>query len=166
MSGAIYAPVGPWWTLDAPSLRLPTRDGQQVSVWTVGEGPSVLLVPRTDSDHRAWLPLLPHLQDRFTLHALQWTSSAATGAAARDVAVAVEGLGVRQIVADGDAGGAVLTALAGNRLSVVLVVHAGAVPAGTGPDSSVVVRGIGRPEDRLDEAPALLAARIADALAG
>jgi hypothetical protein len=104
---ATYRPVGPWWTLDAPSLRLPGPDGRAVEIWTTGAGPSVLLVHRPGADHESWLPLLPHLAPRFTVHALRATDGAAD---AHDVAVAIAGLDARLVVADGDAA---VSALAG-----------------------------------------------------
>jgi hypothetical protein len=164
VSGVAYAPVGPWWTLDAPSLRLPTRDGAQVSIWTVGEGPSVLLVPRSEEDHRAWLPLLPHLQERFTLHALQRPAPGTPDTAVRDVAVAVTGLGVRQVVADGDSGAAALEALAASRLPALLVLHASPTLEGSERGGSLVVHRVGNPGDTVGSASRELAARLTDLL--
>jgi hypothetical protein len=159
---AVYAPVGPWWTLDAPSLRLPTGDGDRVSIWTVGDGPSLLLVPRPGEDHQAWLPLLPHLQDRFTLHALQWSRPDRPATAARDVAVAVTGLGVRRVVADGDGATAALEVLRADRAPSVLVAHASGLPADAAAGSAVLLHRSDAPADD----PAGLARRLADLLDG
>jgi hypothetical protein len=162
VSGAVYAPVGPWWTLDAPSLRLPTRDGDRVSIWTVGDGPSLLLVPRPGEDHRAWLPLLPCLQDRFTLHALQWSRPDRPSTTARDVAVAVAGLGVRRVIADGDGAAATLEVLRADRAPSVLVAHGSGLPADAAAGTAVVLHRTGAPADHPADDPA----QLADVLAG
>jgi hypothetical protein len=165
VSGVVYAPVGSWWTLDAPSLRLPTGAGGQVSIWTVGEGPSVLLVPRSGGDHRDWLPLLAHLQDRFTLHALQPSQPDVPLTATRDVVIAMEGLGAPQVVADGDACTAVLEALGSIRVPAIAVLHASPTPDATAVTASGAVHPVGSIGDRLGDRPAELAARIGGLLA-
>jgi hypothetical protein len=158
VSGVLYEPVGPWWTLDAPSLRLPVPGGGYVPVWTVGEGPSLLLVHRRDDDHDAWLPLLPHLQDHLTLHALQLRPQAPETAAA-DLAAAVAGLGVRQVLTDGDSAAAVLNALVADGSPARLLTHAAppGLPARAG---AVTVLPVGHAHGRVGDAPAALAEEV------
>lgn len=166
MSGAVYAPVGPWWTLDAPSLRLPTGDGERVSIWTVGAGPSLLLVARSGADHRAWLPVLPHLQAEFTLHAVQRPRPGDPATAVRDIALAIEGLGVRWVVADGDAGAAVVEVMGASRLPSVAVLHAADPDVGTAAGGALTVHRLGSPGDRPGDDPAALAGQLRELLAG
>lgn len=128
MAGAIFAPVGPWWTLDAPSLRLPGPTGRYVDVWTAGQGPSVLLVHGSDADHRMWQPLLPGLGARLTVHALQ-RRPGGPDAELVDLRTAVEGLGVRSVVAHGDAAALAL----GAALPTTLLLAAPSDVAATGP---------------------------------
>jgi hypothetical protein len=164
VSGVLYEPVGPWWTLDAPSLRLPAPGGGYVPVWTVGEGPSLLLVHRRDDDHDAWLPLLPHLQDHLTLHAMQVRADAPEIAAA-DIAVAVEGLGVRQVLTDGDSATGALSALAADRSPARLLAHAcpPGIPARV---AAVTVLPVGGVHGRVGHAPAELAAEVLRLIGG
>jgi hypothetical protein len=158
VSGVPYEPVGPWWTLDAPSLRLPAPGGRYVPIWTVGEGPSLLLVHRRDDDHDVWLPLLPHLRDHLTLHAMQLGADTPETAAA-DIAVAVEGLGVRQVLADGDSAAAALAALTTGRLPARLLTHA--APHGIPiRESAVRVLRLGSPQGLVGDAPAPLAEEV------
>jgi hypothetical protein len=158
VSGVLYEPVGPWWTLDAPSLRLPVPGGRYVPVWTVGKGPSLLLVHREDDDHDAWLPLLAHLQEHLTLHALQLRGQPPETAAA-DLTAVVAGLGVRQVLADGDSATIALIALAADGLPARLLAHAAppGLPAGLG---AVTVLPVGRANGRVGIAPAVLAEEV------
>jgi hypothetical protein len=126
MSGVEYAALGPWWTLDGPSLRLPRPDGAYVQVWTTGNGPGLLLVPRSGAGRDSWLPLLPRLQDRFTLLALE-APAAPEGSGrlrAEDVGTALLGTGVSFLLADGDADGSVLAALTGSEGAHRVLLHA------------------------------------------
>lgn len=106
-----YEPIGVWWTVDAPSLRVPDRAHRYVSIWSAGEdGPSVLLVPRDGADHTTWEYLVPKLAPYFIVHAMD---SRAHVAAERDVVgvrTAADAVGARIVVADGDAAGAALPA--------------------------------------------------------
>jgi hypothetical protein len=66
-----YELLGPWWTYDAPTLRVADRRRVYVSIWSAGDaGPSVLLVPPAAADHRIWEPLLPRLTEHLIVHAL------------------------------------------------------------------------------------------------
>ena len=97
-----------------------------MDVWTTGTGPSVLLVHRSGADHESWLPLLPHLAGRFTLHALRVDGAVE----ARDVALSAAGLDAHLVVADADAAGPALAGLpdAGRGATVVLLDPPGPVP--------------------------------------
>jgi hypothetical protein len=126
MSGVEYAALGPWWTLDGPSLRLPRPDGAYVQVWTTGNGPGLLLVPRSGAGRDSWLPLLPHLRDHFTLLALE-APAAPEGSGrlrAEDVRTALLGTGVSFLLADGDGDGSVLGALADSEGAHRVLLHA------------------------------------------
>jgi pimeloyl-ACP methyl ester carboxylesterase len=52
------------------AARVQSRDGTQISYFTVGEGPPLLLVHGAVSDHYRWGALMPHLEPYFTVHAV------------------------------------------------------------------------------------------------
>lgn len=47
-----------------------SRDGTEIAYWTRGEGPPLVLVHGTTSNHTTWDPLLPHLEEQVTSYAL------------------------------------------------------------------------------------------------
>ncbi|TMS52455.1 alpha/beta fold hydrolase [Mycobacterium sp. DBP42] len=107
-----YEPIGMWWTVDAPSLRVPDPAHDYVSIWSAGDdGPSILLVPPKGSDHTAWEHLVPELAPHFTVHAMD------ARVADRDVVgvrTAADAVGARIVVADGDAADAAVQAARAN----------------------------------------------------
>lgn len=110
MHGPAYEPLGAWWTFDAPSLRVPDAAHGYVSIWSTGNnGPSVLLVHRSGTDHREWEPILPLLVENFVVSALDvGPGSVTTSADANSIRTAACAVGADLIVAHGDAAAAVL----------------------------------------------------------
>jgi pimeloyl-ACP methyl ester carboxylesterase len=47
-----------------------SRDGTPIAVWRGGEGPPLVLVHGATADHSRWAPVLPALQERFTVLAM------------------------------------------------------------------------------------------------
>jgi len=47
-----------------------SRDGTPIAYFRSGSGPSLLLVHGTGADHARWAPILPELERRFTVHAV------------------------------------------------------------------------------------------------
>lgn len=45
-------------------------DGTPIGFWTSGQGPPLVLVHGMSADHTRWTPLLPYLESRFTVHAI------------------------------------------------------------------------------------------------
>lgn len=68
--GASVVTRGPWWTEEDPSLRVPRRAGRPVAIWTVGEGPNVLLVAPGSGRHDVWAPISVQLRESCTAHAI------------------------------------------------------------------------------------------------
>lgn len=62
---------GPWWTAEDPSLRIPRPAASAVAIWSVGEGPSVLLVPPAPGTHDVWAPISFRLRHLRTVHAVE-----------------------------------------------------------------------------------------------
>jgi hypothetical protein len=62
--------IGAWWTFDAPTLRVPSPDGTYVSIWSVGAGPSVVIVPPLGRDHNWMVPYLDFMSRHNILHAI------------------------------------------------------------------------------------------------
>ncbi len=50
-------------------LRVVSRDGTRIAYWKTGSGPPLVLVHGTSADHTRWGPVLPALEERFTVHA-------------------------------------------------------------------------------------------------
>lgn len=106
-----YEPIGVWWTVDAPSLRVPDSAHRYVSIWSAGEdGPSILLVPRDGADHSMWEYLVPKLAPYFIVHAMDARRRPATERDVLGVRTAADAVGARIVVADGNAAGAALPA--------------------------------------------------------
>lgn len=53
-----------------PSTRVPSWDGTPIAVWSSGSGPPLVLVHGAPADHTRWRPLLPHLDEHVTVHAI------------------------------------------------------------------------------------------------
>jgi pimeloyl-ACP methyl ester carboxylesterase len=47
-----------------------SRDGAEIAYWESGSGPSLILVHGTTADHTRWNPVLPELEARFTVCAV------------------------------------------------------------------------------------------------
>jgi pimeloyl-ACP methyl ester carboxylesterase len=45
-------------------------DGTSIAVWRSGEGPPLVLIHGAAADHNRWAPVLPALEDRFTVFAI------------------------------------------------------------------------------------------------
>jgi pimeloyl-ACP methyl ester carboxylesterase len=78
-----------------------SRDGTAIAVWTTGEGPPLVLVHGTAADHTRWAPILPPLQEHFTVYAMDRRGRGQSGDAHdyalerefEDVAAVVESAG-------------------------------------------------------------------------
>lgn len=59
-------------TADAPdaSFRVSSRDGTAIVVWVGGEGPPIVLVHGSFTDHSAWAATLPELRRHFSTYAV------------------------------------------------------------------------------------------------
>lgn len=58
-------------------------DGTAIGYWTSGQGPPLVLVHGMTADHTRWAPLLPYLEPRFTIHAIDRRGRGASGDAPR-----------------------------------------------------------------------------------
>jgi pimeloyl-ACP methyl ester carboxylesterase len=47
-----------------------SRDGTPIAVWRTGDGPPLVLVHGTAADHGRWAPVLPALEEHFTVFAI------------------------------------------------------------------------------------------------
>ena len=111
--GPEYELLGPWWTYDAPSLRVVDQRWVYVSIWSAGDtGPSVLLVPPAAADHHVWEPVLPALTEHLVVHALDpRVRDTAAEPDTEGVCTALAAVGAQLMVAFGDAARPVLGAL-------------------------------------------------------
>lgn len=50
--------------------RVASREGTEISYWTSGQGPPLLLVHGMTADHTRWRPLLPDLEPHATVYAM------------------------------------------------------------------------------------------------
>lgn len=64
---------------DETVSRVQSRDGTEIGYWTTGAGPPLVLVHGTLGDHTRWAVLLPHLESRFTVHAMDRRGRGASG---------------------------------------------------------------------------------------
>ncbi len=69
--------------------RVSSQDGTEIAYWTSGQGPPLVLVHGTPADHTRWRRLLPFLEPRFTVHAIDRRGRGASGDAV-DYALARE----------------------------------------------------------------------------
>ena len=78
-----------------------SEDGTQIAGWRSGEGPSLVLVHGAAADHSRWAPVLPALEERFTVLAIDRRGRGQSGDANEyvieceyeDVAAVVESAG-------------------------------------------------------------------------
>lgn len=81
--------------------RVTSRDGTPIASWRSGDGPPLVLVHGTVSDHSRWAPVLPAFEQRHTVHAVDRRGRGASGDADdfaverefEDVAAVVDSLG-------------------------------------------------------------------------
>jgi pimeloyl-ACP methyl ester carboxylesterase len=59
-----------------------SRDGTEIAYRTSGVGPPLVLVHGTTADHTRWRPLLPHLEQHVTVHAVDRRGRGGSGDAA------------------------------------------------------------------------------------
>jgi pimeloyl-ACP methyl ester carboxylesterase len=82
-------------------MDVASKDGTSIAVWVSGRGAPLVLVHGTTADHSRWTPLLPPLEARFTVHAMDRRGRGGSGDAANyslarefeDVAAVVEAAG-------------------------------------------------------------------------
>jgi pimeloyl-ACP methyl ester carboxylesterase len=80
--------------------KVTSHDGTVIAFWRSGSGPPLLLVHGTTADHSRWAPLVPHLAQHFTVHAMDRRGRGGSGDApdyhlrreAEDVAAVVESI--------------------------------------------------------------------------
>src|SRR3954451_21108807 len=78
-----------------------TEGGTPVAYWRYGKGPPLVLVHGTAADHSRWSPVLPALEERFTVYAVDRRGRGGSGDADdyaverefEDVAAVVDSLG-------------------------------------------------------------------------
>ena len=81
--------------------RVTSRDGTPIASWRSGEGPPLVLVHGTASDHSRWAPVLPAFEQRHSVYAIDRRGRGASGDAEHyaierefeDVAAVVDSLG-------------------------------------------------------------------------
>jgi pimeloyl-ACP methyl ester carboxylesterase len=84
-----------------------SEDGTPIAVWRGGSGPPLLLVHGTAADHSRWAPVLPALEERFTVLAMDRRGRGA-GAEPAGYAIAREFEDVAAVAEAADGGVAVL----------------------------------------------------------
>jgi pimeloyl-ACP methyl ester carboxylesterase len=90
-----------------------SKDGTPIAVWRSGEGPPLVLIHGTAADHTRWAPVLPALEERFTILAVDRRGRPQSGDADdyaierefEDVAAVVESAGESAIVLGHSHGG-------------------------------------------------------------
>ena len=86
---------------DTSAGTVTTGSGTPVAYWRSGEGPPLVLVHGTAADHTRWRPVLPALEERFTVYAVDRrgrggsgdSDDYAIGREFEDVAAVVDSLG-------------------------------------------------------------------------
>jgi len=63
----------------AVKSRVVSRDGTVIALWTSGDGPPLVLVHGAPADHTRWSTLLPYLEQRVTVHAIDRRGRGASG---------------------------------------------------------------------------------------
>jgi pimeloyl-ACP methyl ester carboxylesterase len=51
-------------------MKVVSEDGTPIAVWRTGEGPPLVLIHGAAADHNRWAPVLPALEERFTVFAV------------------------------------------------------------------------------------------------
>lgn len=81
--------------------RVTSKDGTPIAYWRSGEGPPLVLVHGTASDHSRWAPVLPAFEQRYTVYAIDRRGRGGSGDSENfaierefeDVAAVVDSLG-------------------------------------------------------------------------
>jgi len=81
--------------------QITSRDGTVIGFWRSGTGPPLLLVHGTTADHMRWAPVLPSLEQHFTVYAMDRRGRGGGGDStdhhilreAEDVAAVMEAIG-------------------------------------------------------------------------
>jgi pimeloyl-ACP methyl ester carboxylesterase len=60
-----------------------SRDGTEIAYWTSGCGAPLVLAHGAPADHTRWRPLLPYLEQHFTVHAIDRRGRGASGDASK-----------------------------------------------------------------------------------
>jgi pimeloyl-ACP methyl ester carboxylesterase len=87
--------------LSADPTKVLSQDGTPLAVWRSGEGPPLVLIHGAAADHNRWAPVLPALEERFTVFAIDRRGRGRSGDAAdyalereyEDVVAVVESVG-------------------------------------------------------------------------
>jgi pimeloyl-ACP methyl ester carboxylesterase len=56
--------------VSAGATKVLSQDGTPIAVWRGGEGPPLVLIHGAAADHNRWAPVLPALEERFTVFAI------------------------------------------------------------------------------------------------
>jgi pimeloyl-ACP methyl ester carboxylesterase len=51
-------------------MEVVSQDGTPIAVWRSGDGPALVLIHGAAADHNRWAPVLPALEERFTVFAI------------------------------------------------------------------------------------------------
>jgi pimeloyl-ACP methyl ester carboxylesterase len=84
-------------------MEVVSRDGTPIAVWRSGDGPPLVLVHGAAADHGRWAPVLPALEERFTVFAIDRRGRGRSGDSSdyalereyEDVVAVVESVGER-----------------------------------------------------------------------
>jgi hypothetical protein len=69
--------------VSADPMKVVSEDGTPIAVWRSGDGPPLVLIHGAAADHNRWAPVLPALEERFTVFAggaatrliMRWSAS-------------------------------------------------------------------------------------------
>ena len=100
-------------SVDESPETVASKDGTPIAVWRSGAGPPLVLIHGTAADHRRWAPVLPALEQRFTVLGMDRRGRGGSGDAEayaiereyEDVAAVVESTGVETNVLGHSYGG-------------------------------------------------------------
>ena len=67
-----------------------SRDGTEIAYWKSGAGPALILVHGTAADHARWKPILPELEAKFTIYAMDRRGRGGSSREAQPYALARE----------------------------------------------------------------------------
>ncbi|MDQ4047934.1 MAG: alpha/beta hydrolase, partial [Actinomycetota bacterium] len=98
---------------DEGPAKVVSADGTTIAVWRTGDGPPLVLVHGAAADHSRWAPVLPALEERFTVLAIDRRGRGGSGDADdyaierefEDVAAVIEWAGERANVLGHSYGG-------------------------------------------------------------